>query len=180
MWNRIKGSRAGGCDGFLPSVCARYSRGPAPDEAGLLSTRTIVRGHLSATDEEFSIKHGSGGHTHVCGRGAGTVGSRRDAFSRIDYRARASLVRPVASCWVQTARVRSAVQLFWDWVHGLRDADQRADREAVYRAAPAGEKRSPGGGQRASAADRVLPGPGSAGADSFRAARRGTVVEPGV
>src|SRR5438552_18891331 len=108
------------------------------------------------------------------------MGSRRDAFSRINHRARTSLVRPVASCWVQTARLRSAVQLFWHWVHGLRDADQRADREAVYRAAPAGEKKSEGGGQRTRAAHRVLPGPGSAGADSFRAAGRGAVVEPGV
>src|SRR5438477_12265979 len=108
------------------------------------------------------------------------MGSRRDAFSRINHRARTSLVRPVASCWVQTARLRSAVQLFWDWVHGFRDADQRADREAVYRAAPAGEKRSQGGGQRTGATDCVLPGPRSAGTDSFRAARRGAVVEPSV
>src|SRR5205809_5282284 len=108
------------------------------------------------------------------------MGSRRDAFSRIDYRARASLVRAASTSRVQAARVRSAVQLFWHWLHGLRDAHQRANREALYRAAPAGEKRSEGGGQRTRAAHRVLPGPGSAGADSFRAAGRGAVVEPGV
>src|SRR5690348_6851520 len=108
------------------------------------------------------------------------MGSRRDAFSRIDHRARASLVRAASAAWIQAAGIRSAVQLFWHWVHGLCNADQRADREAVYRTPPAGEKKSQGGSQRGGAADRVLPGPRCAGTDSLGAARRRAMVESSV
>ena len=81
---------------------------------------------------------------------------------------------------VQDAGLRSAIEFFRHFIHGLRDAGERTDCEAFYRAAPLGEKRSGLRDERAGCADYLLFGPRRAGADSVGAARGSAVVEPGV
>src|SRR5439155_3193820 len=152
---RGKGSRAGRRDGFFPARCARDSGGAPTDETGSLSSGCDALRDLSAANEKFSTEYGSGGDTYVCGRGTGSVGSRSQPFTRIDHRTRASLVRAASAAGVQASRLRSARELLRHGLHGLRDTPQRTNREALHRAAPAGEERSEGGGQRARAADRV-------------------------
>src|SRR6267154_3929724 len=99
-------------------------------------------------DEKFSAEHGGGGDADVCGRRAGAVGEAGDPGAGRDYGARASLVCAIASGGLQAASFRSAVEFFRDFVYGLCDADQRANREAICGAAPAGEEGSFGGGER--------------------------------
>src|SRR5258707_8601990 len=99
-----------------------------------------------AANEKFSVEHGGGGDADVCGRRAGAVGEAGDPGAGRDYGARASLVCAIASGGLQAASLRSAVEFFRDFVHGLCDADQRADCEAICGAASAGEKGALGGG----------------------------------
>src|SRR5258708_18188480 len=98
------------------------------------------------------------------------MGARRDAGPHGDYGARASFVCAIAAAGLQAARVRPALELLRNYVYGLRDTGERGDREAIYGAAQAAEKRSDGGDERAGRADRGLPGPRRARADSLGAA----------
>src|SRR6266403_4203220 len=131
-------------------------------------------------DEEFSDEYGSGGDADVYGRRAGAVGEAGNSGAGRDYGARASLVCAIAAGGLQAARLRSAVEFFRDFVHGLCDADQRADREAVCGAAPAGEKGAVVGRERGGETDCLLSGSRSAGADSVGTAGGSAVVGAGV
>src|SRR5205823_13138301 len=135
-----KGPCAGGRDGVFPARCASRSRSFATHKARRVPAGRLAQRDLPARNKEFPAEYGSGSNAHLHGRRAGTVGAPGDAFAGGHHLARASFVCATAAAGLQAAGVRSARELLRHPVHGLRDADQRADCEEVYGAAPAGEK----------------------------------------
>ena len=167
---------------FFMSDAHHVDRDAQENQAGDVQVRGVALGNLPRQHEEFSPEHRSRGDPHLRPRQRRTrqVGAGRDARSQRHHRARALFLRAASGQQLPAARLRSALRLHSTLVRRLQRSRWPTARAALHPSPSPGEERSNRRGQRSGEAHRLLPRSRHARADSFGAAGRRELVEPGV